>query len=71
MLTDVKFKGLYSGRLAYVEYPEVVGFQILGVVFLKFNQELNSVLRSQLISLLQKAKKDEVVIFLNRLSYPV
>ena len=39
MLTEVQFKGLYTGRISFVEYPEIIGFQLFGVVFLKFKSD--------------------------------
>lgn len=60
MLTDIQFKGLCTGRIAYVECPEIVGFQVLGVVFLKFTHELYAEQRVRILSLLQRAKQDGI-----------
>jgi hypothetical protein len=64
MLTEIQFKGLYTGRLAYVEYPDIVGFQIFGIVFIKFKHEIDAVQRVRLITLLQRVKNENVAFSL-------
>jgi len=64
MLTEIQFKGLYTGRLACVEYPEIMGFQIFGIVFIKFKHEIDAVQRVRLISLLERVKNENVAFSL-------
>ncbi len=64
MLTEIQFKGLYTGRLACVEYPEIMGFQIFGIVFIKFKHEIDAVQRVRLISLLERVKNEKVAFSL-------
>lgn len=58
MLSEVQLKGLFTGRLAFVEHPEIVGFQLFGVVFIKFKHELYAEQRVRILALLQRAKQE-------------
>ncbi len=58
MLSETQFKGLYSGRLAVVDHPQVFGMQVFGILVLQFKSELYAEQRVRLISMLEQARKD-------------
>ncbi|PCJ62039.1 MAG: hypothetical protein COA79_04960 [Planctomycetota bacterium] len=58
MLSEIQFKGLYLGRLAYVETDDVVATQLFGVVCISFKKELFAEHRVKFISMFESAKKN-------------
>lgn len=58
MLTEIQFKGLYTGRLTFVDHPQVIGLQIFGVLILQFKSELYAEQRVSLASMLKQARKE-------------
>lgn len=58
MLSEIQFKGLYNGRLAHVDHPQMIGVQVFGIVILHFKSELYAEQRVRLLSMLNQAKKE-------------